>query len=150
MASAQQVLEFSRAFLNGQSGWCVVTLIKTFMEETGIHDDAEMVAVGGYVSRPKHWRAWTTDWNSHKRKVPNVGLINTPQAGVAPPDYSGLVEQNYKAQLAQSQATAQSLGGLFGLGGQLLKGLPGLSDRSDKTDIEKLLNVSACETDLAD
>jgi hypothetical protein len=62
--------DFSPAFLNGQPGWCVVTLIKTFLDETGVHGDAEMVAVGGYISRPKHWRAWTKDWNVHKRKVP--------------------------------------------------------------------------------
>jgi hypothetical protein len=48
-----------------------VTLIKTFLDETGVHEDAEMVAVGGYISRPKHWRAWTKDWNVHKRKVPS-------------------------------------------------------------------------------
>jgi hypothetical protein len=68
MASAQQVLEFSRAFLNGQQGWCVV--LKTFLDETGVHDDAEMVAVAGYISRPRYWQAWTKDWNVHKRNVP--------------------------------------------------------------------------------
>jgi hypothetical protein len=70
VSTAQQVWEFSRAFLNGQRGWCIVTMLKAFMDETGVHDDAEMVAVGGYISRPKHWRAWTKDWNVHKRKVP--------------------------------------------------------------------------------
>jgi hypothetical protein len=40
------------------------------MDETGIHADAPMVAVGGYISRPKYWRAWTKDWNAQKRKVP--------------------------------------------------------------------------------
>ncbi len=68
VASALQVLEFSRAFLNGQRGWCVV--LKVYLDETGIHDDAEMVAVAGYISRPKHWQAWTKDWNVHKRRVP--------------------------------------------------------------------------------
>jgi hypothetical protein len=46
-----------------------VTLLKTFMDETGIHDDATLVAVGGYISRPKHWRAWTKDWNRAKRPI---------------------------------------------------------------------------------
>lgn len=46
-------------------------MLKTFMDETGIHDDAEMVAVGGYISRPKDWRAWTKAWNVHKRRVPH-------------------------------------------------------------------------------
>lgn len=70
MASAQQVWEFSNAFLNGNRGWCIVTILKVFMDETGIHDDAEIVAVGGYIARPKTWRAWTKDWNVHKRRVP--------------------------------------------------------------------------------
>jgi hypothetical protein len=70
VSTAQQVWDFSRAFLNGQRGWCSVTMLKTFMDETGVHDDAEMVAVGAYIARPKHWRAWTKDWNIHKRKVP--------------------------------------------------------------------------------
>lgn len=66
--SARSVLEFSRAFLNGKPGWCVV--LKTYMDETGVHDDAEMVAVAGYISRPREWQAWTKQWNVHKRRVP--------------------------------------------------------------------------------
>jgi hypothetical protein len=45
-------------------------VLKTFMDETGTHHDATMVAVGGYISRPKQWRAWTKDWEAQKRKVP--------------------------------------------------------------------------------
>jgi hypothetical protein len=45
-------------------------MLSTFLDETGVHDDAEMVAVGGYISAPKNWRAWTKNWNVHKRKVP--------------------------------------------------------------------------------
>jgi hypothetical protein len=45
-------------------------MLKTFMDETGIHDHAEMVAVGGYISNPRAWRTWTKDWNAHKRQVP--------------------------------------------------------------------------------
>jgi hypothetical protein len=68
MMSAQVVWELSRAFLVDQDGF--VAVLKTFMDETGIHDDANTVAVAGYISRPKHWRAWTKDWNLHKQKVP--------------------------------------------------------------------------------
>ena len=46
-------------------------VLKIFMDETGTHDDATMVAVGGYISQPKHWRAWTKDWDAQKRKVPS-------------------------------------------------------------------------------
>jgi hypothetical protein len=28
------------------------------MDESGIHDGAPVVAVAGYISRPKDWRAW--------------------------------------------------------------------------------------------
>jgi hypothetical protein len=68
--SARDVLDFSRAFLDGEQGWCVVTMLKTFMDETGVHDDAEMVAVGCYLANPKTWRDWTKEWNGCKRKVP--------------------------------------------------------------------------------
>jgi hypothetical protein len=44
-------------------------MLKTFMDETGIHDDSEMVAVAGYIARPKVWRAWTKDWNRAKRPI---------------------------------------------------------------------------------
>jgi len=45
-------------------------MLRTFLDETGVHDDAE-VAVGGYISRPKIWRDWTKDWNVRKRRVPD-------------------------------------------------------------------------------
>jgi hypothetical protein len=67
---------------------------------------------------------------------PNLGLVQTPQASVAAPNYQQAVQSNYQQQSANSNA---QMGGLFGLGGQLL-GLGGslLSDRQDKTDIQSL------------
>ena len=44
-------------------------MLKVFMDETGIHDDAEMVAVAGYVGRPRTWREWTKKWNNKKRPI---------------------------------------------------------------------------------
>jgi hypothetical protein len=74
---------------------------------------------------------------------PGIGtLAPTPQEQVQPAPYASLVQSN--AQNATSQfnaetaANAQMMGGLFGLGGSLLGAVGGLSDRSDKTDIEKL------------
>ncbi|MGN7962187.1 tail fiber domain-containing protein [Brucella sp. 22210] len=55
----------------------------------------------------------------------------TPQTGVAGVDYTGLVNQKYQAELAQSQ---NMMGGLFGLGSALI----GLSDRRAKRDIKKI------------
>jgi hypothetical protein len=75
---------------------------------------------------------------------PGVGqLAPTAQSSIAPPNYQGIVEQNYQNQLQQYQSQLQSsnaaLGGLFGIGGSLLQGGIGLlSDRRDKKDIQKL------------
>ena len=44
-------------------------MLKVFMDESGIHDGAPVVAVGAYVSRPRHWRAWIKDWNKAKRPI---------------------------------------------------------------------------------
>lgn len=46
-----------------------MSILKTYMDESGIHDGAAVVAVAGYISRPKYWRAWTKDWNAAKRPV---------------------------------------------------------------------------------
>jgi hypothetical protein len=70
MASARQAEDFSRAFLNGERGWCIVSMIKVFMDETNTHDAGEMIAVGAYIARPSQWGKWTKDWNVHKRRVP--------------------------------------------------------------------------------
>lgn len=55
-----------------------------------------------------------------------------PQTGVAGVDYTGLVNQKYQAELANSQA---KMGGLFGLAGA---GLSLFSDRRLKTDIKRV------------
>jgi hypothetical protein len=44
-------------------------LLKTYMDESGIHEGAPVVAVAGYISRPQHWRAWTKDWNKAKKPI---------------------------------------------------------------------------------
>ncbi len=69
---------------------------------------------------------------------PGQASSPTPQAGVGGVDYSGLVSDNYKSQLANSQS---ALGGLFGLAGSL--GSAGIkagmfSDRRVKTDISRV------------
>jgi len=72
--------------------------------------------------------------------APNSSFTSTPQSQVAGVDYSGLVNNNYNQQVAQSNA---QMGGLFGLGGTIaggaLKyGLPLLSDRRAKTNIRRV------------
>jgi hypothetical protein len=44
-------------------------VLKIFMDETGIHEQASVVAVAGYIARPREWRAWTARWNAAKRPV---------------------------------------------------------------------------------
>jgi hypothetical protein len=44
-------------------------MFKTYMDETGIHDDADMVAVGCYIAKPKVWRDWTKKWNVAKAPI---------------------------------------------------------------------------------
>jgi hypothetical protein len=46
-----------------------VAILKTFMDETGIHEDAEMVAVGCYIAKSKTWRDWTKAWNRAKHPI---------------------------------------------------------------------------------
>lgn len=61
----------------------------------------------------------------------------TPQAGVGGVDYTGLVNQKYQADLAQSQA---AMGGLFGLASA---GVGMFSDRRLKTDIQRVGRTDA-------
>lgn len=60
---------------------------------------------------------------------------NTPQTGVGGVDYTGLVNNKYQAELANSQAM---MGGLFGLAGTLGMGAMKFSDRRLKTDIVRV------------
>lgn len=65
-------------------------------------------------------------------QVQGPQFVNTPQTSVGGVDYTGLVNQQYQGQLANSQA---KLGGLFGL---LSGGIGLLSDRRAKTDIKRV------------
>lgn len=60
---------------------------------------------------------------------------STPQTGVGGVDYTGLVNQQYQAKLANSQA---QMGGLFGLLGTGLTAGIKYSDRRLKTDIRRV------------
>ena len=75
---------------------------------------------------------------------PGIGnLAPSTQSPIAAPNYQGAVYQGYQGQMQayQSQMQQQNamMSGLFGLGGDILKGgIPLLSDRRDKKDIEPL------------
>jgi len=65
---------------------------------------------------------------------PGTQSPGTPQTGVAGVDYTGLVNQQYQAQLASSQA---KMGGLFGLLGAGISAIP-WSDMRLKEDIRRV------------
>ncbi len=56
-------------------------------------------------------------------QVQQPNFQQTPQPGVTPVDYTGLVNQQYQAELQNSQ---NMMGGLFGLGSTLLGGWMGM------------------------
>lgn len=71
---------------------------------------------------------------------PGQTFASTPQTQVGGVDYSGLVNNNYNQQMAQSNA---QMGGMFGLGGTIAMGamkygLPMLSDRRAKEDVRRV------------
>lgn len=69
--------------------------------------------------------------------MPQFGA--TPQTGVAGVDYTGLVNNQYQAQLQQANSANNAIGGLFGLG---MKMLP-FSDRRLKTDVKRVGRTDA-------
>lgn len=67
--------------------------------------------------------------------APNGGFSGTPQTSVAGVDYTGLVNNQYQAKLANAQS---GLGGLFGLAGSLGSAAIMASDRRVKENIERV------------
>ena len=67
MTSARQVWETSRTVLSDQDG--IVAVIRSFMDESGIHDGSPVVTVGTYFGRPSQWKAFTKEWNHRKRPI---------------------------------------------------------------------------------
>ncbi|MGB6938616.1 MAG: hypothetical protein WBE14_18435 [Xanthobacteraceae bacterium] len=51
-------------------------MLKIAMDETGVHENAEMVAVAGYISRPAIWRDWTKAWNATKKPIKIVHAVD--------------------------------------------------------------------------
>ena len=44
-------------------------MIKIFVDESGTHDDADVVTVAAYAGRPKAWREWSAEWKKAKRPI---------------------------------------------------------------------------------
>lgn len=67
---------------------------------------------------------------------PNATFAATPQSQVAGVDYTGLVQDKYKSDMANYQA---KMGGLFGLGSSIIKAKPWTwSDRRMKTNVTRV------------
>ena len=56
-------------------------------------------------------------------QTPNSSFVSTPQTSVQPVNLQGALNQNYQNQLQQNNAT---MGGMFGLGGNLITGAASL------------------------
>jgi hypothetical protein len=67
-------------------------------------------------------------------QVQGPNYVNTPGSTVAPVDYTGLVNQQYQAKLANYQS---GMSGMFGLGSALIGAIP-FSDERLKEDITKV------------
>jgi hypothetical protein len=46
-----------------------VIVLKVAMDESGVHGDSPVVAVGAYIARPRQWQEWTKRWNVAKRPI---------------------------------------------------------------------------------
>jgi hypothetical protein len=44
-------------------------VLKVYMDETGVHSGASVVAVSAYVAKPTTWRTWTKKWNVAKEPI---------------------------------------------------------------------------------
>lgn len=44
-------------------------MIKVYVDESGTHDDADVVTVAAYAGRPKAWREWSREWKKAKRPI---------------------------------------------------------------------------------
>lgn len=44
-------------------------MIKIFVDESGTHEDADVVSVAAYAGRPKAWREWSREWKTAKRPI---------------------------------------------------------------------------------
>jgi hypothetical protein len=44
-------------------------MLKVYMDETGVHAGASVVAASAYVAKPSTWRAWTKKWKAAKHPV---------------------------------------------------------------------------------
>ncbi len=67
MPSARLALAMCHVNLADKDG--VVTVIKVYMDETGTHEGASVLAVSAYFARPSEWIKWQKKWNAAKRPI---------------------------------------------------------------------------------
>lgn len=47
----------------------MATMLKAYMDESGVHDGSPVLTVAAYIARPGQWREWTKKWNVAKRPI---------------------------------------------------------------------------------
>ena len=46
-----------------------MAVFHVYMDETGTHDDSEIVCAAAYVAKAKDWRDWTKEWNRERGQI---------------------------------------------------------------------------------
>ena len=64
---ARYVQEASRLFLGGHE--CVLVIVEVYMDESGTHDDSQVVTVSATWAKPDTWKQWTIDWCKQKTPI---------------------------------------------------------------------------------
>ena len=52
-------------------------MIKIFVDESGVHTDADVITVAAYAGRPKVWRQWTNEWRRKKRPIETYHAVDS-------------------------------------------------------------------------
>jgi len=61
-------------------------MIKIFVDESGTHDDADVVTVAAYAGRPKTWQKWSGEWKKAKKPV---GVFHAVEAANRTGEFEG-------------------------------------------------------------
>lgn len=60
--------EVRKGAARGKQDWCI-TVLKAFIDKSGIHDNSPVLTVAAYLARQKIWRDWTKTWSVVKSPI---------------------------------------------------------------------------------
>jgi hypothetical protein len=72
--AAEYVIEASDTFLAHQDG--VVVVIEVYMDETGTHDDSQIIGVSTAWADKGTWASWTLEWIKSKHPIRIFHAVN--------------------------------------------------------------------------